>query len=399
MLHNLPRRLFTRKLVPVVWPSARRTVVTSRLPLASTSSQNERATRSAILPGLALLGSAVAILAASTPNSASTTTKNDASMKASPVDIHMDNEDDETTDVINWSGTHQVTVSNSNYWEPETQQQVEQIVQECHRQGQTVRPLGASLSPNGIALNADGMMAMSNLDRILEIDTKHRTVTVEAGVPVSRVVEALREHRLTLPNLASIAEQQMGGFIQVGAHGTGKTVAPVDHYVTKLKIVTPGQGTLTLTRESHGRLFDLGRVGLGCLGVVVEITMQCIPAHDLLEHTFVLTRKQAIQQKDDLLKKHKHMRFMWIPYTDAVVVVTNDPSEQVSKDVPRNQLAPGSLEERNQPLTDLLKHLCQEHHTDYSEEDVKGMGFGEIRGKRTTYAKCFVLSLLLTLLV
>ncbi|KAL3906401.1 MAG: hypothetical protein SGILL_009284, partial [Bacillariaceae sp.] len=119
--------------------------------------------------------------------------------------------------------------------------------------------------------------------------------------------------------------------------------------------------------------------GLGCLGVVVEITMQCIPAHNLVEHTFVLTRDQAIQQKDELLEKHKHMRFMWIPYTDAVVVVTNDPDDQVDDSTPRNQTAPGSSEERNSPLTDLLKELCTEHNKPFSEEDVKGMGFGEVR--------------------
>ena len=69
-------------------------------------------------------------------------------------------------------------------------------------------------------------------------------------------MEALRPHDLTLPNLASIAEQQMGGFTQIGAHGTGKRIAPVDHYVTKLKMVTPGKGTIELTREKDGRLFE-----------------------------------------------------------------------------------------------------------------------------------------------
>lgn len=291
-----------------------------------------------------------------------------------------DDDSDETTDVINWSGTHKVTVANRNYWEPESVEEVEQIVQKCHQRGQAVRPMGSSLSPNGIALNAAGMISMANVDRVLNIDTKHRTITVEAGITVSKVVEALRPYNLTLPNLASIAEQQMGGFIQVGAHGTGKLVAPVDHYVTKFKMVTPGQGTIELTKEKHGRLFELARVGLGCLGVVVEITMECIPAHELVEHTFVLTRKQAIQQKDELLEKHKHMRFMWIPYTDAVVVVTNDPSDLVPDDVPRNLQPSGSEEERKRPLTSLLKKLSEENDTPYSSEDVQGMGFGEIRG-------------------
>jgi L-galactono-1,4-lactone dehydrogenase len=307
--------------------------------------------------------------------------KNTTKLEFAPLPAVSDDagDEEETTDVINWSGTHKVKVANKHYYEPENVQEVEEIVKRCHANGQTVRPIGSSLSPNGIALNKDGMISMANVDQVLEIDTVSNTITVEAGIPVSKVVDALRPYNLTLPNLASIAEQQMGGFIQVGAHGTGKKVAPVDHYVTKIKMVTPNQGTVELSKQTHGRLFEMARVGLGCLGVVVEITMECIPAHNLVEHTFVLTRDQAIQQKDELLEKHKHMRFMWIPYTDAVVVVTNDPSDQVSEDIPRNQTAPGSQKEKDSPLTDLLKELCAQHNKPFSEEDVKGMGFGEIR--------------------
>jgi hypothetical protein len=94
---------------------------------------------------------------------------------------------DDTTDVINWSGTHKVTVANDNFWEPETVEEVEEMVRVCHERGQAVRPLGSSLSPNGIALNSAGMMSMANLDEVLEIDTEKRTVTVQAGITVHRV--------------------------------------------------------------------------------------------------------------------------------------------------------------------------------------------------------------------
>jgi L-galactono-1,4-lactone dehydrogenase len=194
----------------------------------------------------------------------------------------------------------------------------------------------------------------------------------------AQVVEALRPAGLTLPNLASIAEQQMGGFIQVGAHGTGRMVAPVDHYVTKLKLVTPGKGIIELSKGDE--LFELAKVGLGCLGIVVEVTMQCIPAHRLVEHTFVLTRKEARKQLDTLLKKHKHMRYMWIPYTDAVVVVTNDPEDELPKSVPRNQSSVGTPEEKVQPLVDFLEKVSKDTPTPYTQEQLKSMGFGELRG-------------------
>lgn len=98
-----------------------------------------------------------------------------------------DEPEDDTTDIINWSGTHQVNVANKNYFEPETIEEVEKIVKDCQERGQTIRPLGSSLSPNGVALNKDGMISMANLDKVLEIDTEKKTITVEAGIPVREV--------------------------------------------------------------------------------------------------------------------------------------------------------------------------------------------------------------------
>lgn len=74
---------------------------------------------------------------------------------------------------------------------------------------------------------------------------------------------------------------------QVSAHGTGAGIPTVDEQVVALKLVTPGEGTMEVTRETDPTLFDMCRVGLGALGVVVEVTLQCVPAHQLLEHTFV----------------------------------------------------------------------------------------------------------------
>lgn len=303
------------------------------------------------------------------------------------------------TTFLNWSGTHSVSVQNDNLWEPESIRDVERIVRQCHLLGTSIRPIGSALSPNGLGFNKSGMMSMAHLDKVLEVkwlpqrsrlppfddfDPRKEgvcaTVTVQAGARVSQVVDALRPYGLTLPNLASIAEQQMGGFVQVGAHGTGRCIAPMDHYVTAIKLVTPGIGTIVLSRDGpriQRELFNIAKVGLGCLGIVVELTIECIPAHELVEHTFVLSRVEAKQQLDTLLKEHKHMRYMWIPYTDAVVVVTNDPKGSG----PHGSI-PGhsgyiamTNEEKLRPLVDLFLELTGE-----PKESVKGMKISELRG-------------------
>jgi L-galactono-1,4-lactone dehydrogenase len=146
---------------------------------------------------------------------------------------------------------------------------------------------------------------------------------------VQEVVDALRPFNLTLANYASINEQQIGGFTQAGAHGTGATLPPADAQVVRLRLATPARGTLELSalRPEDRDLFYMARQGLGALGVVVEVTLQCVPAHQLTERTVVLSRQEAVAGHAARLQQNRHLRYMWIPHTDAVVVVTCNPTQ------------------------------------------------------------------------
>jgi L-galactono-1,4-lactone dehydrogenase len=307
-------------------------------------------------------------------------TTNDVEGKSTLLEEKTTDEDEEITTIVNWSGTHSVDVLDKNYYEPETIADLEKIVAKCHKEGKSIRPVGSALSPNAISFNGNGMVSLSNLDRVIKIDKENMTVTVEAGARVSQVIDALREHGLTLPNLASIAEQQMGGFTQIGAHGTGANIPPVDEFVTCIKLVTPARGTVELT-PSDGEMFNMAKVGLGCLGVVGEITMKVIPAHNLLEHTYVLSRSEAKEQLNGLLKKHKHIRYMWIPYQDAVVVVTNDPEDENSSNMVEESKKGKQDIDASKPLKELLKELSKDTTTPLTDDSLKGTGFGELRDK------------------
>ena len=70
------------------------------------------------------------------------------------------------------------------------------------------------------------------------------------------------------------------------------------------------------------------------------------------------------------------MRYMWIPYTDAVVVVTNHPEDQV-EEIP--DVKPLPENERFAPLRDLLKELSKDSTEPFTDESLKGVGFGELR--------------------
>ena len=139
--------------------------------------------------------------------------------------------------IINWSATHEITTKCLH--QPESLQELQQLVEASHAAGRRLRVVGSTLSPNGIGFSEGDMVTLSQCDRVISIDTAQQQVTVEAGARVSQVVDALRAHRLTLPNYASIAEQQIGGFISVGAHGTGAQLPTVDAQVVRMTLMTP----------------------------------------------------------------------------------------------------------------------------------------------------------------
>ena len=306
--------------------------------------------------------------------------------------------DDEPAIILNWSGTHSVKLKPGNFHEPETIAELTSLVAEAYRDGTHIRPVGSALSPNGLAFDSRGMVSLANMDKVVDVNKEDMTVTVQAGARVSQVIEALREHNLTLPNLASIAEQQIGGFVSVGAHGTGATIPPCDDFVTGLTLVTPSEhGVVRMTEKTHGPLFRLARLGLGGLGILSEVTLKVVPAHRLVEQTIVLTRDEAKRQLNMLLKRHKHIRYMWIPYEDAVVVVTNDEETNLpllgagtevgdGKGGKRKIVTDADIQEQYtkkeqfEPLHNLLFDLIKSKpDIDIDNDVVNAMGFGDLR--------------------
>lgn len=52
-------------------------------------------------------------------------------------------------------------------------------------------------------------------------------------------------------------------------------------------------GVIEVNADKDPELFKMARVGLGCLGVVTELTLQAVPAQKLKEKTFVATAKEV----------------------------------------------------------------------------------------------------------
>jgi len=277
---------------------------------------------------------------------------------------------DKSVPLQNWSGTQQVTTK--RLFAPESQEELRQLVAWASKAKQKLRPLGTGLSPNGLAQERGGMLSMVHLDKVLKVDVEKMTITVEGGTTVSTILDELKKHGMTLANFSSITEQQIGGWTQVAAHGTGARIPTVDEMILRMKLVTPGKGELELSADGpHAELFRLARVGLGSLGIVSEVTLQCVPQYVLHERTYTTNVDQLRKDHAKLLQNYRHVRYMWIPYTDTVVVVVSD----VAKPGATIEHSGIAEKERVRPLQDLLKQLQP------NCGDLDGQNFAQLREK------------------
>lgn len=264
--------------------------------------------------------------------------------------------------------------------------ELESIVKDCNEKKKKIRPVGSGLSPNGIGLTRAGMVNLALMDGVLDVDKKTMRVRVQAGIRVQQLVDGIKEHGLTLQNFASIREQQIGGIVQVGAHGTGATLPPIDEQVISMKLVTPAKGTIEVSKEKDPELFYLVRCGLGGLGVVAEVTLQCVERQELLEHTYVSNMKDIKRNHKKLLSENKHVKFLYIPYTDTVVVVTCTPLSKW-KGLPK-QKPKYTQEEAVQHVRDLYREMLKNYpkvvvakNPEENEVDINELSFTELRDK------------------
>lgn len=287
-------------------------------------------------------------------------------------------EEDPDTVIFNWSATH--SCAPGRVYTPETVEEAAAVVASHGASRKPLRPCGSTLSPNGVGFcrNGEAMINMALCDRVISVDASERLVRVEAGARVEQVLEALAEHELTLENLASIAAQQIGGFVQVGAHGTGATLPPVDEQVVEMKLATPALGQVVL-RPSDPE-FALCRVGLGACGLLTEATLRCVPKHLLRERVEVLTRAEVKRRHVAILRDNRHARLMWLPHVDAVVCITNNPTlppplGDGQGDAPRYSEA-----ERLEPFRSLLRACRRERGVPDPEGDnIDALNFAQLR--------------------
>ena len=239
----------------------------------------------------------------------------------------------QTTRWSNWAGNQQTgTVLLSK---PQTESELQQVVQSAQASGRRVKAVGSGHSFTAIAVSEEVLVDLSNYDEIVAIDKMNQTVTVQSGIQLSKLNQALYENSLAMQNLGDIAYQTIAGAISTSTHGTGAKFTGIANQVVALRIVLADSSIVECSANVNAQLFSCARVGLGALGLISTVTLKVVSAFNLAVIEEPMRVDDVLQNLDLHVDSNDHFEFFWVPHTGWALTKRNNrnnlPIEPMSK--------------------------------------------------------------------
>lgn len=169
---------------------------------------------------------------------------------------------------------------------PETTAAVQKIVLLAKEKKMAIYPRGAgtNLSGGTIPLKKGIVMSFQKMDKILEVDPENLTATVQAGVVIQALNDAVAPYGLIYPpDPGTVTTATMGGSVAECAGGLrGLKYGVTKHYIMGMEVVLAsgeifrfgGKTVKNVTAYDFASLF----VGSeGTLGIITEILVKLIP--------------------------------------------------------------------------------------------------------------------------
>ena len=239
----------------------------------------------------------------------------------------------QTTRWSNWAGNQQtgsVLVS-----KPQTESELQQVVQNAQTSGRRVKAVGSGHSFTAIAVAEEVLVDLSKYDEILAIDKINQTVTVQSGIQLSKLNQALYENSLAMQNLGDIAYQTIAGAISTSTHGTGAKFTGIANQVVALRVVLADSSIVECSANKNAELFSCARVGLGAIGLISTVTLKVVPAFNLAVIEEPMRLDEVLQNLDLHVDSNDHFEFFWVPHTGWALTKRNNrnnlPIEPMSK--------------------------------------------------------------------
>jgi L-gulonolactone oxidase len=234
----------------------------------------------------------------------------------------------------NWAGNQ--SCAPAAIRRPRSEGELVTIVRDAAAAGTRVKCVGAGHSFTPIACTDGVLVDLSGYDRVLGHDSEARTVTVQAGITLSALCDALDQRGLALENMGDIAYQSIAGATATATHGTGWHFGNISSRIVAMRLIAGDGSVVEATADENPEVLAAARVGLGALGIVSTVTLQAVKAFRLHAIEEPMRVDELLDDFDGYMSSADHVEFYWVPHTGWALTKRNRRTDEPA--VPRGRV-------------------------------------------------------------
>jgi FAD-linked oxidoreductase len=213
--------------------------------------------------------------------------------------------------------------------EPRSEDEAAALLRDAADRGQRVRAVGSGHSFTPVCLTDGVAMSLRHLDRVLDVDHQTRRVRAQAGISVNALAHALHANGLALENQGDIDTQAIAGALATATHGTGTAFGNLSSRVVRARVATP-TGEIVECAEDSDEL-RAARVSVGALGVLTEVTIECVPAFRIHRIDEPLPLTDVLADLDRFADDNDHFELFAFPHADRCLTMRSTRTDEPAR--------------------------------------------------------------------
>ncbi len=222
----------------------------------------------------------------------------------------------------NWS--QKIKWSPSEIHAPKNEADIIRLVQQAADTKKNIRVIGSLHSFNPLWVTNDLVLNLENYQGIIKIDKENLTTTVKAGTTLNLLGDLLFQQGMAMENLGDIDQQTIAGSISTATHGTGLQLGTISTQVIALRFINGKGEAVYCSNQENTDLFKAAQVSLGALGIITEITLQCIPAYRLKLSNRKEDLHTVINSFTERITNNRNFEFYWFPKSNTAWTKTSN---------------------------------------------------------------------------
>lgn len=229
----------------------------------------------------------------------------------------------------NWAGNQQCAPTEIR--RPTSEDELVALVRSAAAEGMRVKCVGAGHSFTPIACTDGVMVDLSGYGSVLAHDGEARTITVQAGISLSRLSDELDQRALALENMGDIAYQSIAGATATATHGTGWHFGNISSRIVGMRLIAGDGSVIECSATENADLFESARVGLGAIGIVSTVTLQAVRAFRLHAIEEPMRVDEVLGDFDGFMSSADHVEFYWVPHTGWALTKRNRRTDEAAQ--------------------------------------------------------------------